>query len=139
MKKTMLSTLGLAAMALSVSLFSTAQADVLKLELPEPYFGGTPLDYYGENLEEPNYKKRPDFEVPAGRSVIPSRQRASRRAGEGLPAAGFRQHLHGSVGRIDRDDLMVAARHDQLTVETPRQLLVLTLGGRAYRPGLSGS
>ena len=38
----------------------------LKLELPEPYFGGTPLDYFGSNLEEPNYKPRPPFHVPSG-------------------------------------------------------------------------
>jgi hypothetical protein len=38
----------------------------LKLELPEPYFGGTPLDYFGPNLEEPDYKPRPPFHVPAG-------------------------------------------------------------------------
>ena len=38
----------------------------LKLELPDPYFGGTPLDYFGPNLEEPNYKPRPPFHVPPG-------------------------------------------------------------------------
>jgi hypothetical protein len=38
----------------------------LKLELPEPYFGGTPLDYFGPNLEAPNYKPRPPFLAPAG-------------------------------------------------------------------------
>jgi hypothetical protein len=43
-----------------------ANASELELELPEPYFGGTPLDYFGENLEEPNYKPRPAFEVPEG-------------------------------------------------------------------------
>lgn len=36
----------------------------LKLELPEPYFGGTPLDYSGPYLEKPNYKSRPDFMAP---------------------------------------------------------------------------
>ena len=38
----------------------------LKIELPEPYFGGTPLDYFGSNLEEPNYKPRAPFYVPDG-------------------------------------------------------------------------
>ena len=66
----MLSTLGLAAITLGAALFTTAQAEVLKLDLPEPYFGGTPLDYYGENLEEPNYKPRPPFEVPEGTKNI---------------------------------------------------------------------
>ena len=43
-----------------------ATTEELKLELPEPYFGGTPLDYFGANLEEPNYKPRPPFHVPPG-------------------------------------------------------------------------
>ena len=38
----------------------------LKIELPEPYFGGTPLDYFGSNLEKPNYKPRLPFHVPSG-------------------------------------------------------------------------
>jgi hypothetical protein len=49
MKKSMMTTLGLAAVTVGVSMFSTAQAEVLKLELPEPYFGGTPLDYLTTN------------------------------------------------------------------------------------------
>lgn len=42
----------------------------LKLELPEPYFGGTPLDYFGPNLEEPNYAPRPPFYVPEGTTNV---------------------------------------------------------------------
>lgn len=42
----------------------------LELEIPEPYFGGTPLDYFGPNLEEPNYKPRPPFYVPAGVTTV---------------------------------------------------------------------
>ncbi len=38
----------------------------LPLELPPPYFGGTPLDYFGENLEERSYKPREPLMVPAG-------------------------------------------------------------------------
>ena len=38
----------------------------LKIELPQPYFGGTPLDYFGENLEERSYKPREPFLAPAG-------------------------------------------------------------------------
>lgn len=43
-----------------------ALGEDLKLDLPEPYFGGTPLDYFGPNLEEPSYKRRPPFPVPEG-------------------------------------------------------------------------
>lgn len=56
----------LLALSLAVAPIFTANAEDLKLEYPDPYFGGTPLDYFGENLEEPNYKPRPAFEVPAG-------------------------------------------------------------------------
>jgi hypothetical protein len=49
---------------------AAGNGEVLKFELPDPYFGGTPLDYFGSNLEEPNYKKRPDFMVPAGTTNV---------------------------------------------------------------------
>lgn len=42
----------------------------VKLELPEPYFGGTPLDYFGPNLEKPNYKPRPPYMAPAGTTNV---------------------------------------------------------------------
>ena len=42
----------------------------VKLELPQPYFGGTPLDYFGPNLEKPNYKPRPPFMAPAGTTNV---------------------------------------------------------------------
>lgn len=42
----------------------------LKIELPEPYFGGTPLDYFGPNLEEPDYKPRAPFMVPDGTTNV---------------------------------------------------------------------
>ena len=55
--------------------------EVLELELPEPYFGGTPLDYFGENLEEPNYKPRPDFMVPAGTTNVAAGKTVTSSAG----------------------------------------------------------
>lgn len=60
----------LSALSLLIALSSTAKADELKFEYPDPYFGGTPLDYFGENLEEPNYKPRPAFDAPAGTTNV---------------------------------------------------------------------
>ncbi|MDX9974375.1 MAG: hypothetical protein RBU21_15425 [FCB group bacterium] len=37
----------------------------LKIKLPEPAFGGTPLNYFGLNLEKPMYT-RPPFMAPKG-------------------------------------------------------------------------
>lgn len=38
----------------------------IAIELPEPYFGGTPLNYNGPNLEEPDFSERKPFMAPAG-------------------------------------------------------------------------
>lgn len=42
----------------------------LKLELPEPFFGGTPIDYYSPNFEPEDYKDRPPYYVPEGTVLI---------------------------------------------------------------------
>jgi len=44
--------------------------EAIKIELPEAFFGGTPLDYWGPNLEEPDYKDRPDFMAPKGTEIV---------------------------------------------------------------------
>lgn len=41
-----------------------SEMKALEIELPDPYFGGTPLDYSSPILEKPDYKPRPDFMVP---------------------------------------------------------------------------
>lgn len=38
----------------------------LPIELPQPYFGGTPLDYFSPNLEEKSYKPRDPYMAPKG-------------------------------------------------------------------------
>jgi len=38
----------------------------LEIELPEQFFGGTPLDYWSENLEPYDYRDRPPFYAPEG-------------------------------------------------------------------------
>ncbi|MFP4502310.1 MAG: discoidin domain-containing protein [Candidatus Hydrogenedentota bacterium] len=53
-----------------------AQADVpegwepLGIELPEAFFGGTPLDYWSPNLEPESYKDRPPYYAPPGASNV---------------------------------------------------------------------
>jgi hypothetical protein len=42
----------------------------LELDLPEPSFGGTPLAYFGPNLEEPSFKPREAFMVPEGAANV---------------------------------------------------------------------
>ncbi|HOQ88848.1 MAG TPA: hypothetical protein PLX03_01795, partial [Candidatus Hydrogenedentes bacterium] len=42
----------------------------LNIELPEPFFGGTPIDYWSENLEPEDFKDRPPFMAPKGTEII---------------------------------------------------------------------
>ena len=42
----------------------------IKIELPEAFFGGTPLDYWGPNLEPEDYKDRKPFLAPKGTAII---------------------------------------------------------------------
>jgi hypothetical protein len=41
----------------------------LKIEMPEPNFGGTPLEYWGPNLEL-SYTPRPAFYAPGGATLL---------------------------------------------------------------------
>lgn len=56
----------IAALMFAAAPAAVAQEEALKIELPQPYFGGTPLDYFGENLEERSYKPREPYMAPAG-------------------------------------------------------------------------
>jgi hypothetical protein len=42
----------------------------ITIELPEPFFGGTPLDYWGPNLEKEDFKDRAPFLAPKGTELI---------------------------------------------------------------------
>lgn len=42
----------------------------IKIELPEPFFGGTPIDYWSANLEPEDFKDRAPFMAPKGTSLI---------------------------------------------------------------------
>lgn len=42
----------------------------LNFELPDPFFGGTPLDWWSPNFEGIDYKDRPPFIAPTGTKII---------------------------------------------------------------------
>lgn len=44
--------------------------EAINIELPEAFFGGTPLDYWGPNLEPEDYKDRPPFMAPKGTAIV---------------------------------------------------------------------
>ncbi|MCC6489520.1 MAG: sigma-70 family RNA polymerase sigma factor [Candidatus Hydrogenedentes bacterium] len=45
---------------------SGAELEPIDIQLPEPCFGSTPMDYFSELLEERSYKPRPPFLAPKG-------------------------------------------------------------------------
>lgn len=71
MKKSVLN-LALSCVA-AIAFAGTAVAEdmtELKIELPEAFFGGTPLDYWSPNLEPESYKARAPFMAPAGTAIV---------------------------------------------------------------------
>lgn len=65
--------------------------EAIEIKLPEPFFGGTPLDYWGENLEPPSFKDREPFMAPKGTTVI----------SRGKPVtSSFKDPLHGELKQI---------------------------------------
>jgi len=89
------------AVAVSLPAFAQdeAQADdgdkaPLKLKLPEPYYGATPLNYFGPNLER-TYKKRPPFLAPKGAENV----------AKGKPVTGsVKKPSFGKFEQITDDD-----------------------------------
>ncbi len=67
-------TLGMMALLLVMGMVPAAAADdemvEMKIELPEPFFGGTPIDYWSENLEKEDFRDRPPFMAPKGTELV---------------------------------------------------------------------
>ena len=58
-------------LALSWTVPSLAEdMEAIKIELPEAFFGGTPVDYWGPNLEEKDFKDRPPYLAPQGTTLV---------------------------------------------------------------------
>ena len=49
----------------------------LPIELPQPSFGGTPLDYHSEHLEPPSFRKRAPFLAPKGAKNVALKKRVT--------------------------------------------------------------
>jgi hypothetical protein len=49
---------------------AAGNTEKLAIKLPEPAFGGTPLNYFGPNLEPPNFKPRAPFLAPKGTTLL---------------------------------------------------------------------
>lgn len=65
------------------------------IELPEQFFGGTPLDYWSPNLEPESFKDREPFLAPAGTELV----------SRGKPVtSSTRDPLHGSLDQITNGD-----------------------------------
>ena len=65
-RKTLVFTVLVAVLSAGLALSGQVTAEdlvELKLELPDPYFGGTPLDYFSPILEELSFKPREPFRI----------------------------------------------------------------------------
>ena len=100
--------------------------ETLKIELPEPSFEGTPLDYFGKNLEKRSFKPRADPIVPKGTTLI-SRDKSV--------AAGAKP-AYGKLEFITNGDKKYQAMQnaptlpETLSAALLRQIALLTLSER---------
>jgi len=46
------------------------ETEAIAIELPVAFFGGTPVPHWSPNMEEPDYKDRPDFMAPKGTEIV---------------------------------------------------------------------
>lgn len=78
MKTLVWNTIALVAVLAAVAVAKPAMAEdkpagdmePIKVELPEAFFGGTPLDYWSPNLEAESYKPRAPFLAPKGTAIV---------------------------------------------------------------------
>jgi len=63
--------LGVAGFVVSARAANAAEGmEPIKIELPEPFFGGTPLAYWSDNLEPEDFKDRAPFLAPKGTALV---------------------------------------------------------------------
>lgn len=61
-----------AAVTMTLGLHGQGVAGTIEIEpeLPQPVYGGTPLDYWGENLETPSFRPIPPIVAPEGSTNV---------------------------------------------------------------------
>lgn len=91
----------IAALMLCVPMLAQAQdaaagsdLEAVNIELPEPFFGGTPIDYWGPNLEPEDYKDRPPFMAPKGTTNV----------AKGKPVTSSVPPAHGELKQLTDGD-----------------------------------
>lgn len=91
--------------------------EAVDIEVPEAFFGGTPLDYWGPNLEPESYKDRPPFYAPPGVTNLALDK----------PVTGSAEPLSGDLEQITDGDKHYAKTS---TVELPNgvQWIQIDLG-----------
>ena len=90
-----ISLVGMACFAASAEDAGNEPMVPLKIELPEPYYGGTPTSYWSSNLEEESFKPRPEFLAPAGTANVAKGK---------LVTSSDKSPLIGSIAQITDGD-----------------------------------
>lgn len=68
--------------------------EAITIELPEAFFGGTPVDYWAPNLEPVDYKDREPFMAPKGTSNVAA----------GKPVTSSAPPVHGELKQVTDGD-----------------------------------
>ncbi|HOH41648.1 MAG TPA: discoidin domain-containing protein [Candidatus Hydrogenedentes bacterium] len=100
---------GFVCLGLAAAPVAVADDVEIKIELPEPFFGGTPIDYWSPNLEPEDFKDRPPFMAPEGTALV----------SKDKPVTSSEAPLHGKLTQITDGDKDYARSS---TVEIPGDL-----------------
>lgn len=94
--------------SLTILTIQDLQADVLKIDLPEELMVSTPVDYWGDNLEKPTYKPRPDMIVPEGTTNLSKGKKVTSSAEK--PEYGSFQMLVDGDKHYDKNSILGLAK-----------------------------
>ncbi len=104
------------------------EEEAIEIELPEGYFGGTPVDYFGPNYEKPSYKPRPPFMAPKGTENVAAEKDVS--SSDLDPKAGSLEFLVDGDKSYSHDSLLrLADGHQwvQIDLGEPHRLYAFLL------------
>ncbi len=80
--------------ALVTPVIAAEEEEPITIELPEAFFGGTPLPYWSANFEPTDYKDRKPFLAPKGTTIVSKDQ----------PVSGSAEPLVGTLAQLTDGD-----------------------------------
>lgn len=109
----------------------------IEIELPDAYFGGTPIPYYSENFEETDYKDRAPFMAPKGTEIVSQGKPVTASAEPNFGRLALLTDGDKAYGNTSLVELPEGLQWVQVDLETPRTIYAVLVwhfheGNRVY-------